>query len=329
MTAAPHVVRDAESSAGRSDDVGSARGRGRTPATRRPGAARAGWTAWAFLAPVVAYLVLFYAVPIVRNVAMGFQEYTVRSFVTGEAPFVGFDNYAAVVADPLFWPTVANTAVFTVASLVFQYGIGLALAEFFSRHFPLSALLRSLFLLPWLLPLIVSGSVWRWMLDKDNGIVNAALGLVGVDPVGWTVDPRYSLLAVIVVNIWIGVPFNMVILYGGLQAVPASLHEAAALDGAGRWRTFRSITFPLLRPVTTVVLLLGLVYTLKVFDVIWITTQGGPANSSQTLATWSYQLSFGPQLEFGLGAAAGNLLIALALVFGLWHIRAQRTEEES
>lgn len=288
---------------------------------------RTQWTAWAFLAPVAIYLCLFYAYPIVRNLVMGFQHYTAASFVTGVAPFVGFENYAAVVGSAMFWPTVVRTAIFTVASLIFQFGIGLALAQFFNRYFRLSALLRSLFLLPWLLPLIVSASTWKWMLDKDHGIINSALSLLGISPVGWTVDPSVSLIAVIVVNVWIGVPFNMVILYGGLQSIPTSLYEAASLDGAGPWTTFSRITFPLLRPVSAVVLLLGLIYTLKVFDVIWITTQGGPANSSQTLSTWSYQLAFGPQLQFGLGAAAGNILIIAALVFGFIYIQAQRKQD--
>ncbi len=296
-------------------------GRGRT--LRR----RAQWTAWAFLAPVAVYLVLFYAYPIVRNLVMGFQHYTAASFITGDAPFVGFANYAAVVGDALFLPTVARTAIFVVASLVFQFGIGLALAAFFNSRFRLSTVLRSLFLLPWLLPLIVSASTWKWMFDKDSGVLNYFLSIFGVHAVGWTVDPSVSLIAVIIVNIWIGVPFNMVILYGGLQSISESLYEAAALDGAGRWLIFRRITLPLLKPVSAVVLLLGLVYTLKVFDVIWITTQGGPANSSQTLSTWSYQLAFGPQLQFGLGAAAGNILIVVALVFGFIYIRAQRRQD--
>jgi multiple sugar transport system permease protein len=290
---------------------------------------RFNWTAWAFLTPVVVYLVLFYAYPIVRNLLMSFQDYTARSFVTGEAPFIGFDNYIDVIGNRLFWPIVGQTAVFVIASLVFQFGLGLALASFFNKYFRLSSLLRSLFLLPWLLPLIVSASTWKWMMDKDYGILNSVLSAIGIPAVGWTVDPAFALTAVIIVNIWIGVPFNMVILYGGLQSIPESLYEAAALDGAGPLRTFWSITLPMLKPVTAVVLLLGLVYTLKVFDVIWITTQGGPANSSHTLSTWSYQLSFGPQLQFGPGAAAGNLLIVVALVFGLLYIRSERKQAQS
>jgi multiple sugar transport system permease protein len=275
----------------------------------------------------VVYLLLFYAYPIARNVVMGFQNYSARSFVTGQAPLVGLANYRAVTANPLFWPTVEHTVIFVVVSLAFQFTVGLALAHFFTRHFRLSALLRSLFLLPWLLPLIVSASTWRWMFDKDSGIVNYALSIVGAPAAGWTVDPKLSLIAVIIVNIWIGIPFNLVVLYGGLQSIPESLYEAAALDGAGPWKAFTRITLPLLRPVTAVVLLLGLIYTLKVFDVIWITTQGGPANSSQTLATWSYQLSFGPRLQFGLGAAAGNMLIVVALIFGLIYIRSQHHQD--
>jgi multiple sugar transport system permease protein len=289
---------------------------------------RAQWTAWAFLTPVALYLVLFYAYPIARNVLMGFQDYTAASFVTGVAPFIGFDNYVAVTSNPLFWPTVARTGVFVVVSLVFQFSLGLALAQFFNHRFRLSLLLRSLFLLPWLLPLIVSASTWKWMFDKDAGILNYFLSIFGIPAAGWTVDPALALLSVIIVNIWIGVPFNMVILYGGLQSISESVYEAASLDGAGPWTIFWKITFPLLRPVSAVVLLLGLVYTLKVFDVIWITTQGGPANSSHTLSTWSYQLSFGPQLQFGLGAAAGNILIVVALIFGFIYIRSQRKQEQ-
>lgn len=285
--------------------------------------------AWAFLAPAVVYLLAFYAFPIGRNLAMGSQAYTASSFITGDAPWVGFENYSEVITSAVFLPTVLRTAVFVVSSIFIQFAMGLALAYFFNRNFRLSSLLRALFLLPWLLPLIVSASTWKWMFDKDYGILNAALGVIGIPPAGWTVDPALSLTAVIIVNVWIGVPFNLVILYGGLQAIPPYLLEAAALDGASGWTTFWRITFPLLRPVTTVVLVLGLIYTLKVFDVIWITTQGGPANSSQTLATLSYQLSFGPQLRFGLGAAAGNLLIVAAVIFGLIYVRASRAEARS
>ncbi|MDQ0936202.1 carbohydrate ABC transporter permease [Streptomyces turgidiscabies] len=294
-------------------------------ARRRPSSQQ--WTAWAFLAPVVLYLALFYAYPLYRNLDLSLRNYTVRSFVRGDAPFTGLANYRTVLDDPTFAPALLHTAVFTAACLVFQYAIGLALAVFFNQHFRLSATLRALFLIPWLLPLIVSASTWSWMLNSDSGIVNATLHALGIGPVNWLTSPSWSLASVIIANIWIGVPFNLVVLHSGLQSIPTSLYEAAALDGANAWRRFWSITFPLLRPVSAITLLLGLVYTLKVFDIIWIMTKGGPADSSTTFATWSYQLGFGNLLPaFGPGAAVGNLLVVAALVFGLIYLKVQRKQ---
>lgn len=299
----------------------------RTP--ERPAAAhrrRAGLARAAFLAPVVLYLLAFFGYPLVYNLVMSFQHYTAGSFYTGRAPFVGFDNYASVFGDPLFTRTLLNTVVFTVASLFFQFTIGLALAVFFRRHFPLGGVLRALLLVPWLLPLIVSGTVFRWILDQDYGVLNQALlGLHLIsDPVPWLSSTSVALAGVTLANIWVGIPFNMVILYGGLQGVPEQLYEAAALDGAGPWRRFRHITWPLLRPVTAVVLMLGLIYTVKVFDVIMVMTRGGPANATQTLTTWAYSLSF-DELTFGRGAAVGNVLIVIAMVFAAIYLRSTRT----
>ncbi|RQX16933.1 ABC transporter permease [Micromonospora ureilytica] len=286
------------------------------------------WLAWGFLAPVTIYLVAFYAYPLYRNVELSLREYTVRSFVQGGAPFAGLDNYRTVLTDPAFGPTLTHTVVFTAASLAFQFTIGMALALFFYKHFPLSRTLRALFLVPWLLPLIVSASTWSWLLNSDSGLVNSALGVVGIDPVNWLTSPGWSLTSVIIANIWIGIPFNLVVLYSGLQAIPTEMYEASALDGATGWQRFWGITFPLLRPVSLITLLLGLIYTLKVFDIIWIMTKGGPTSSSATLATWSYRLGFGNLLpEFGPGAAIGNLLIVLALVAGLVYIRIERRQQ--
>ncbi|MCM4078016.1 carbohydrate ABC transporter permease [Paractinoplanes hotanensis] len=291
------------------------------PRRRRSGA----WAAWAFLAPIVVYLVAFYAYPLYRNLDLSLRHYTVRSFVRGDAPFSGLDNYRTVFADPTFGPALLHTVAFTFVSIAFQFVLGLALAVFFTQHFRLSSTLRALFLVPWLLPLIVSASTWSWMLNSDSGIVNWTLGLVGADPVNWLTSPDWALTSVIIANIWIGIPFNLVVLYSGLQAIPQELYEAAALDGASAWQRFRRVTFPLLRPVSAITLLLGLVYTLKVFDIIWIMTRGGPTDASTTFATWSYRLSFGNLLpEFGPGAAVGNLLIVMALFFGLLYIRFQK-----
>lgn len=278
-----------------------------------------------FVAPAVAYLLLFFGYPVVKNVLMGFEHYTTTTFYTGQAPWVGLENYLSVVRSAVFRKALLNTALFTVGSIAGQFIIGLAIALFFRRRFPLSGLLRSLLLLPWLIPLIVSSAIWKWILDQDNGALNqtlSALHLVSSHP-GWLTSTELALVAVILVNIWIGIPFNTTILYGGLQEIPEELYEAASLDGATGWRAFRHVTWPLLRPVVNVVLVLGVVYTLKVLDIILGLTKGGPANATQTIATQSYQLSF-VQFDFGQGAALSNILIVISLAFAIVYLRANR-----
>jgi multiple sugar transport system permease protein len=297
---------------------------------RRRGRENSRLAAFLFAAPLVAYLLVFYAFPLIRNIDLSLHDYTLRAFVRGDAEFVGLDNYLAVVRNSTFGTALANTAIFTAVSLVFQYALGLALAVFFRSSFRLSSILRGLFLIPWLLPLIVSASAWSWMLNSDNGIVNAALVSLGLEPLNWLTSPGLALTSVIIANIWLGIPFNLVILYSGLQNIPKDYYEAASLDGASAWQQFWRITFPLLRPVTAITLLLGLVYTLKVVDIIWIMTSGGPGDTSTTFATWSYREAFGTGTpDFSPAATVGNLLILIALAFGLLYLRLQKNQEES
>ncbi|MFJ3385100.1 MULTISPECIES: carbohydrate ABC transporter permease [unclassified Curtobacterium] len=276
-----------------------------------------------FLLPAVLFLLLFFGYPVVKNVIMSFQAYTTSTFYTGEAPWVGLANYVSVVSSQLFGTALLNTALFTIGSIVGQFVIGLALALFFRRNFPLSGLLRSLLLLPWLLPLIVSSAVWKWMLDQDSGVLNQFLNVFGVGSVPWLTSPAVALVTVIGVNIWIGIPFNTTILYGGLQDIPAELYEAASLDGATGWKAFWAITWPMLRPVVSVTLVLGVVYTIKVLDIILGLTNGGPANATQTIATQSYDLSF-KQFDFGQGAALSNILIVISALFAIVYLRLNR-----
>lgn len=278
-----------------------------------------------FLAPAIVYMILFFGYPVIKNTVMSFQEYGTQTFFTGEAPWVGLSNYLTVISSQYFSTALVNTALFTIISIFGQFVIGLALAVFFKRHFPLNGVLRSLLLLPWLLPLIVSSAVWKWILDQDSGVLNQVLmetHLVS-DPIPWLTSPSVALLTVIGVNIWIGIPFNTTILYSGLQDIPEELYEAGSLDGAGWWRSFRYITWPMLKPVVTVVVVLGVVYTIKVIDIILGLTGGGPANATQTIATQSYQLSF-QQFDFGQGAALSNILIVIASVFAIVHLYINR-----
>ncbi|GAA4267084.1 sugar ABC transporter permease [Frondihabitans peucedani] len=286
-------------------------------------------TAWAFIAPVVAYLAIFYAYPLYRNVDLSVRDYTVRSFIDGSAPFVGLANFVAVFQSPTFGPALTNTLLFTGVSILFQFSLGMALAVFFFQNFRLSSTLRALFLVPWLLPLIVSASTWSWMMNSDSGVINSVISSFGGGQVNWLTSPQWALTAVIIANIWIGIPFNLVILYSGLQNISTDIYEAAALDGANAWQKFWRITFPLLRPVSAITILLGLVYTLKVFDIIWIMTKGGPGDASTTFAIWSYQLGFGSTLpSFSPAAAVGNLLIVMALIFGFLYLRVQRKQAQ-
>ena len=290
---------------------------------------RATLTRVGFILPVVVYTAIFFGYPLIENIILSFQDYNISSLYSGSAPFNGIANYTHLFTDPVFRTAAWNTVVFVAGSLVCQFAIGLALASFFRRAFPLHGLLRSLLLIPWLLPLVVTGTVFRWMLNTSNGVLNEilrALHLIGA-PVPWLDSVHTAMIGVLICNIWIGIPFNMVILYGGLQSIPGNLYEAAALDGAGRWTQFHRITLPMLRPVITVVLTLGLIYTIKVFDIIWVLTGGGPANATQLFATYAYQLGIGTGL-LSQGAAISLAIfpiLLLVVIVQLLYIRRTET----
>jgi multiple sugar transport system permease protein len=277
---------------------------------------------FAFLIPAILYLLLFFGYPLYYSFSVSFERYDLQAEVSGSAPFIGLGNYISVFQDAVFRQSIARTVLFTLGSIIPQFIIGLALALFFTRNFPLSRFLRSLMLLPWLLPLVVAGTVWRWLFDQTNGIIDQLLAEGHLAPLhfGWLTTPGWALLAIIITNIWIGIPFNMVLLYSGLQGISTEFYEAAAIDGANKRQIFQYVTLPLLRPVIGVVLMLGLIYTLKVFDIIYVMTGGGPANTTQIFATWSYNLSFTQQM-FGQGAALGNIILVISLAVSLIYLR--------
>lgn len=297
------------------------------PPPRRGGRRREEITKILFVVPAALAIVALFGYPVVKNVLMSVQDYTLKTFFTGRAPFVGLSNYVAVVTDDVFAKAVVNTALFTIGSIVGQFLIGMLLALFFHQSFPLNGVLRALFLLPWLLPLIVGSAAWRAILEQDSGILNVTLEKLGIvdGPIPWLTSPHVALLAIILVNIWLGIPFNLTLLYSGLQDIPDELYEAGALDGATGWQAFWHITWPNLRAVVSVVLMLGVIYTLKVLDIILGLTQGGPANATQTIALQSYQRSF-VEFKFGQGAALSNLLIVISLVFAVVYLRANRRQ---
>lgn len=270
---------------------------------------------WAFLLPAIAYVIFAFAIPIVYNLVLSFEQTSPATVSHLTAPFAGWSNYTTTLKDPTADSAIVRTFTFTVLSLVFQFLIGFGLALLFNQRFPLRRFARSLILVPWLLPLLVTGVIFKFLFQLQAGAVNqilADLHLIHV-PIGFEVVPGWAYLTVLITNIWIGVPFFTVLLYSALQDVPAELAEAARIDGAGPWQRLTRVTLPIIRPVIEVVFVLGFVFTVKVFDVVIGLTNGGPANSTQLIATWAYNLSF-QDFDYGAGAALNTVLLLIALV---------------
>ena len=277
---------------------------------------------WLFLTPAIAYLLFAFALPIVYNVMLSFERTSPATIANFTAPFAGLDNYRVVFQDPISRTAIVHTLEFTFGSLLCQFIIGFALALLFSLRFPGRTLARSLIIVPWLLPLIVTGVIFRFMFQAEGGAVNQLLMTLGLadHPIQWLNDPHVALWTILIANIWLGVPFFTLLLYSALQDVPDEVREAAVIDGASPWQRLRLIIVPIILPVIEVTLLLGFVFTVKVFDLVIGLTGGGPANSTQLITTWSYNLSF-QQFSFGQGAALNNVLLVLALIcapFYLW-----------
>lgn len=296
--------------------------------TRSSTRRRGHWMNYLFLLPAVLYITVTMVYPLAYNFRMSLEDVTIRTFLSGDAPFIGLDNFRTVIQDSVFQKSLRLSIYFTFFSIFFQFTIGFALALFFNRPFPGNGALRALLLLGWMLPTVVSGSLFRWMLDGDSGVLNyALLELSLLDrPQFWLTDPDTALAGTILANIWVGIPFNMVLLLSGLQGIPNDLYEAASTDGANGWQKFRSITLPMMRPVALSVLLLGLIYTFKVFDLVWVMTQGGPVDATTVLPIRAYQLSF-QFFRFGEGAAASTLILLMLLVVAVGYLWVTREEE--
>jgi multiple sugar transport system permease protein len=281
-----------------------------------------------FLVPAFAYISATMLYPVYSNLRMSLFDVDVMTFLNGQAQFVGPGNYQKLLSDPAFHYTLGRSLIFTGGSLLFQFTIGFALALFFNRPFPGNGAMRALLLLAWLLPTVVSGSLFRWMLDGDYGVLNFILVQLGLldNRRYWLIEPQTALAGTILANVWVDIPFNMALLLAGLQGIPPELHEAASVDGATRWQQFRSLTLPLMRPVAFSVLLLGLIYTFKVFDLIYVMTGGGPVDATTVLPIYAYKLSFG-FFRFGDGAAAATVLLVALLAVALLYLWAVRRED--
>ncbi|MBU1336375.1 MAG: sugar ABC transporter permease [Alphaproteobacteria bacterium] len=273
------------------------------------------------------FLLALAGLPLLYNVLMSFQQVDMFTLGTLIRPWAGFTNYVDVVRQPEFWLVARNTLIFVFASMAGQFVIGFSLALFFAQKFPGAATIRGLFLVSWVMPGLVVGAIWSWILAGDFGVLNTILKSLGIiqETVFWKSDPNYSIWAVVIANIWLGTAFNMLLLAVGLAAIPRDLYEAAELDGANAFQRFWTITLPMMRSTIGAVLSLGLIGTLQQFDLFPAITEGGPANTSSVAGYWSWQMSF--QLyDFAKGATISVMMFLLVLFASVIYVRSTRHE---
>lgn len=277
-----------------------------------------------FASPALALFALFAFVPLGYAVVLSFQDVP----VFGDGQWTGLDNYTRLAADPLFWQSLRTTLVFTVATVPTSMALGLLLAVLLNRKLPGRALLRTLYFLPMVVSGVVVALVMAWIFDGDAGVVNNALHTAGLPRVPWLTSPSWAMVTLSVAIVWGRIGFCMVIYLAALQSVPPSLLEASTLDGTNRWQQFRFVTFPQLRPTTFMLLVVNVIFSLQVFDVIYVLTGGGPGFATTVLLQAIFRAAF-TQGEMGYASAIGMVLTALLLVFTLLQWLASRRREEA
>ncbi|AFL49802.1 multiple sugar transport system permease protein [Sinorhizobium fredii] len=275
----------------------------------------------------LAFLFIMSGLPLVYNVVMSLQEVDMFSLGSFSRPFVGLKNYVDLFSQPETRPILLNTALFVGASIAGQFVIGFGLALFFWMNFPGASWLRGLFLVSWVMPGLVVGAIWNWILSGDFGVLNFFLREIGVTDgnIFWRSDPNYSLWAVIIANIWLGTSFNMILLSVGLSGIPKDLFEAAELDGANALQRFWTITLPMMRSTIGAIIALGLIFTLQQFDLFAAITSGGPNNSSNVTQYWAWDLSF-RQYDFAKGATISVIMIVFVMLASVVYVRSTRHE---
>jgi multiple sugar transport system permease protein len=287
------------------------------------------WLGFWFMMPAAAFLILFLAYPLGLGVWLSFTDAKIGR--SGE--FIGVENYTWLWDDSVFWLSIFNTLLYTVVASIVKFAIGLYLALLLNENLPFKAILRAVVLIPFIVPTVLSAIAFWWIYDSQFSIISWSLRQMGlistnIDFLGDVWNARWSVIAA---NIWRGIPFIAITLLAGLQTVPASLHEAAVLDGASRWQIFRYITYPLLTPIIAVVMTFSVLFTFTDFQLIWVLTRGGPVNATQLMATLSYQRAI-LSGQLGEGAAISTAMIPFLLAailiswFGLQRRKWQQGE---
>lgn len=311
----PTVQHDAVAGAPAARSLRRGRPGGGRPSGSRPSGRRTFLAALPYLLPTAALYGYFLLYPMVDSVRLSFFEWS--GFRTETPTWVGLANYTRLFsgADPVFWRAFGNSVIWVVLSLVVMVTLSLALALGLNRRMLGRNLFRSVFYIPAVFASITVAAMWRWIYNPTLGAVNQVLDAVGLESwtQQWLGNPRIALYSIFVAAVWQGVGFNMVLFLAGLQQVPGELVEAAKLDGARAVQIFRHVTLPALRPTMLVVLILTIINSLKVFDLVVGMTGGGPAQSTQVLALWSYTQSFANH-NFGQGGAVATVLLLISLL---------------
>lgn len=282
----------------------------------------------ALLAPAGAVIVLLTGVPLIAVIT---DSLTDRSFIRPVASFIGLENYSDLLGDAVFWQTLGRSLLWTGASVVLQITLGLFFALLLNRRFRGRSLLRGLFLLPWVTPVVVVALIWKWMLNDLYGVVNRVLESLNPTwgDIAWFSDQSLALVTVIGVNVWRGVPFTMIILLAGLQSVPKELVEAAAMDGAGKLRTFLNVTLPHLRAIILTVAMIFTMFNFNNFDLVYLGTRGGPVDRTMILPVKTYDVAFNGLQVGEAGAWAVLTLITIAIIAGIYFTYMRRAERKS
>jgi multiple sugar transport system permease protein len=275
------------------------------------------WLAFWFMLPAAAFLIFFLAYPLGLGIWLSFTD----ARIGRGGVFIGIENYQWLLDDSVFLTSVFNTLLYTSVASVFKFAVGLYLALLLNQHMPFKAIIRSIVLIPFIVPTVLSAIAFWWIFDTQFSIITWSLKQLGLisSPINWLGEPNMARASVIFANIWRGVPFIAITLLAGLQTVPPSLYEAATIDGATRWQLFRYVTYPLLTPIIAVVMTFSVLFTFTDFQLIWAMTRGGPVNATHLMATLSYQRAIlGGYLGEGSAIATAMIPFLLGCILLSW-----------
>jgi multiple sugar transport system permease protein len=275
------------------------------------------WLAIWFMLPAAIFLLMFLAWPLILGVWLSFTD----ARLARPGVFIGFENYEWLWDDGVFWLSVFNTLLYTIVASVIKFVVGLYLALLLNRHMPFKAIIRSVVLIPFIVPTVLSAIAFWWIYDSQFSIISWSLRELGLinQNINFLGDGNWARGSLIFANIWRGVPFVAITLLAGLQTVSPSLYEAATLDGASAWQRFRYVTYPLLTPIIAVVMTFSVLFTFTDFQLIWAMTRGGPANATHLMATLSYSRGIlSGQLGEGAAIATSMIPFLLAAIMFSW-----------